>query len=60
MRPNDEWVAVAIILILVASLLLMVEQRDSMRAEAVKRGVAEWVINPDNGETKFQWKAINP
>lgn len=60
MKPNDEWLAVAIILILVAGLFLMVEQRESFKAEAIKRGAAEWVVNPLNGETTFKWKEPKP
>lgn len=60
MRPNDEWVAVAIILILVAGLFLMVEQRENFKAEAIKRGAAEWVVNPLNGEATFKWKELKP
>ena len=60
MKPNDEWLAVAIILILVAGLFLMVEQRESFKAEAIKRGAAEWVVNPLNGETTFKWKELKP
>ena len=26
------------------------------KAEAVKRGAAEWVVDPTNGETTFVWK----
>ena len=29
---------------------------DEMKAEAVKRGAAEWVVDPTNGETTFKWK----
>lgn len=60
MKPSDEWVDIAIILILVAGLFLMVEQRESFKAEAIKRGAAEWVVNPLNGETTFKWKELNP
>lgn len=27
------------------------------RGECVKRGIAEWVVNPANGKTTFAWKA---
>lgn len=33
---------------------------DEMKAEAVKRGAAEWVVNPANGETTFKWKEVEP
>lgn len=60
MTPREEWVAVGIVLLLLAGLFVLVQERDCFRAEAVKRGAAEWIINPDNGETKFQWKEIKP
>lgn len=28
----------------------------TLRAEAVKRGHAEWVVNPETGETVWEWK----
>ena len=31
-----------------------------MKAEAVKRGAAEWVVDPANGETTFKWKEVEP
>jgi hypothetical protein len=31
-----------------------------LKAEAVKRGAAEWVVNPNNGEAKFEWKEVKP
>lgn len=30
------------------------------RAEAVKRGAAEWVVDPATGETEFRWKEVAP
>lgn len=27
-----------------------------MQRRAVEVGAAEWVVNPDNGETTFRWK----
>ncbi len=29
---------------------------DSLRVEAVKRGVAEWVIIPPHSKPEFQWR----
>jgi len=60
MTSREEWAAVGIILLLLIGLTMTIHQRDTMKAEAVKRGAAEWVINPDNGETTFQWKTIKP
>lgn len=31
-----------------------------LQSEAVKRGAAEWVVNPANGETTFKWKEVEP
>lgn len=31
-----------------------------LKAEAVKRGAAEWVVDPCNGDTDFQWKEVQP
>jgi hypothetical protein len=31
------------------------QQRDSLKAEAVKRGFAQWVVD-DSGTKTFQWK----
>lgn len=33
---------------------------NDLRAEAVKRGVAEWVVDPANGDTTFEWKEVTP
>jgi hypothetical protein len=40
-------------LIFVVFLLEM--QRDDLKAQAVKRGFAEWVVN-EKGDTTFEWK----
>jgi hypothetical protein len=34
--------------------------RKQMRAEAIKAGVAEYVVNPETGETKFSYKSPMP
>ena len=60
MTPREEWAAVGIILLLLVGLAMATHQRDTIKAEAVKRGVAEWVINPNNGETTFQLKDLFP
>lgn len=60
MTSREEWTAVGIILLLLIGLAMATHQRDTMKAEAVKCGAAEWIVNPDNGETTFQWKDIKP
>jgi hypothetical protein len=60
MTSREEWWAVGIVLLLLAGLFALVHERDAFRAEAVKRGAAEWLVNPDNGETTFQWKTLKP
>jgi hypothetical protein len=60
MTSREEWAAVGIVLLLLAGLFALVHERDEFRTEAVKRGAAEWLVNPDNGETIFQWKDIKP
>jgi hypothetical protein len=34
--------------------------RKQMRAEAIKAGVAEYVVNPETGETRFSYKSPRP
>jgi len=29
---------------------------NELKAKAVKLNAAEWLVNPDNGETTFTWK----
>ena len=29
--------------------------RTSLTKQAIKAGVAKWVVNPETGETKFEW-----
>jgi hypothetical protein len=31
---------------------------NNMRAEAVKRHAAEWVVDPATGSTTFKWKEV--
>jgi hypothetical protein len=44
----------AVIIITVCA-LMVAEQRDQLKAEAVKRGFAEWIVIGQN-ETEFKWK----
>jgi len=50
----EAYMTVCVIsLIFVVFLLEM--QRDDLKAQAVKRGFAEWVVN-EKGDTTFEWK----
>lgn len=55
-ESNHLWVPVAVVILLVVALFLVAEQRDELKSEAVKRGAAEWVVDPANGATTFMWK----
>ena len=33
-------------------------QINELRAEAIKRNAAEWIVDPATGETTFTWKPI--
>jgi hypothetical protein len=44
----------AVIIITVCA-LMVAEQRDQLKAEAVKRGFAEWIVIGQN-QTEFKWK----
>ena len=55
MNNRQEWVAIAIIIVLVVSAFVAAGQRDDLKQEAVDRGFAEWVIKGQN-KTEFKWK----
>lgn len=55
MNNRQEWVAIAIIIILVITAFAVAGQRDELKQEAVDRGFAEWVIKGQN-KTEFKWK----
>jgi len=44
--------------IFVVVCFVVAEQRDDLKAEAVKRGCAEWIVD-EHGNTTWQWKTIN-
>jgi hypothetical protein len=56
----SEWIMSVFVFLLIAAFMLGVIvditlQRDELKAEAVKRGFAEWVSDY-NGNTTFKWK----
>jgi len=50
-----EWLLVLITIILIAVLVAVADQRDSLKQQAVDKGFAEWVIKGQN-QTEFKWK----
>ena len=50
--------ALAFVLLLICA-LMVAQQRDDLKAEAVKRGFATWVSD-ENGNTTFTWKEPTP
>ena len=59
MKEEHKFLLTLLFLCLIASLCAlwgMQSQRDELKAEAVKRGAAEWVVDPTNGMATFMWK----
>ena len=52
---KHEWIAVAIITVLVICAFVAAGQRDDLKQEAVNRGFAEWKVIGEN-KTEFVWK----
>jgi len=49
------WYGIVLFLFMLIIAVLVAQDRDELKAEAVKRGYAEWiVISEDN--TEFKWK----
>jgi hypothetical protein len=55
MKEEHKFLLTLVLATLIA-LWAMQLQRDELKAEAVKRGAAEWVVDPTNGATTFMWK----
>ena len=50
-----EWVAFITLILVTLAAFAAADQRDSLKAEAVKRGFAEWhILGQDS--TEFRWK----
>jgi hypothetical protein len=45
----------AIILVVGLFIVIVADQRDELKAEAVKRGFAEWIVTGQN-QTEFKWR----
>jgi len=50
-----SWGGILVTIILAIGLFIVADQRDELKAEAVKRGFAEWIVIGQN-ETEFKWK----
>jgi hypothetical protein len=57
-HTNGDWAVIAVIVLLILSLFLVADQRDTLKEEAVQHGCAEWVVDT-KGETTWQWKKTN-
>ena len=51
----NSWLGLLATIILAVGLFIVAEQRDELKAEAVKRGFAEWIVTGQN-ETEFKWR----
>lgn len=51
-----EWLLVLITIILIAGLVAVADQRDSLKQQAVDKGFAEWQIISGTKEIEFKWK----
>jgi hypothetical protein len=47
-----------IIAILVTTIVIVADQKDSLKVEAVERGYAEWVVD-SSGNSEWKWKEAN-
>jgi len=52
---ENQWIMLVAVIFLIAGVFIASNQRDDLKAEAVKRGFAEWVVN-ETGETTWKWK----
>ena len=50
-----DWIGVILLILVVVCAFIVAEQRDELKAEAVKRGFAEWIVTGQN-KTEFKWK----
>lgn len=55
-KNTGAWFIVfSVIALNAAAFMVAKKQRDDLKAEAVKHGAAEWVVDV-NGNTTFKWK----
>jgi len=51
----NSWLSLLATIILAVGLHIVADQRDELKAEAVKRGFAEWIVTGQN-QTEFKWR----
>lgn len=51
----NQWIMTIAAILLSISAFMAASQRDDLKAEAVKRGFAEWIVN-EKGDTTWKWK----
>jgi hypothetical protein len=51
----NRWLGLLATIILAVGLFIVADQRDELKAEAVKRGFAEWIVTGQN-QTEFKWR----
>lgn len=51
----NQWIMTLAAILLSISAFMAASQRDDLKAEAVKRGFAEWIVN-EKGDTTWKWK----
>ena len=54
-KNTQEWVLVGALILTIICAFTAVEQRDSLKQEAVNRGFAEWKVVGEN-KTEFVWR----
>lgn len=54
---KNDFLTLAILILLVIALFITADQREKFRTEAVERGFAEWVPDKE-GNTTFKWKEV--
>ncbi|MGH2414539.1 MAG: hypothetical protein ACRDEA_12825 [Microcystaceae cyanobacterium] len=50
---------IAVVICMIIGALLFLGSQVGVRAtrqQAIAAGVAQWTVNPTNGETKFEWR----
>lgn len=52
------WCGIVVFLLMLICALMVAQDRDELKAEAVKRGYAEWIVIGEN-KTEFKWKENN-
>lgn len=54
-KLESEWIMTISVILLLIAVFMVAGKRDELKAEAVKRGFAEWVVD-EKGNTTWKWK----